>query len=305
MIDLNQVAQDVKDGGIVSQCTWHQVLEVALAAQRNPASHDWAVRANIEPASAGVPEGFALVPVAITEAMHVAAVQAIIRATGNDDCPPSVWAAMLAAAPVPPVATVQDDSKFVYALRNKALEWASSISKLKESQYWAELLSMVDAHMQARAAQSAPGAVAEPQPVAVPINVISLPTGGSLRRENRGNGSHGWLMYGASGNILRSIDKYEKVLIDAALAAAPTPPSVQRDYGGELSALIGGLQGVISDLPPSPERAQLIALKPSFERLVLELRGAVPSVPEPSSLLSDSGISDCGVQNLSIEREAK
>lgn len=62
-------------------------------------------------------------------------------------------------------------------------------------------------------------------------------------------------------------------------AAAPTLPSVQeRDYGGELSALVSGLQGIISDLSPCPERAQLIALNPSFEKLALALRGAAQSV---------------------------
>lgn len=43
---------------------------------------------------------FVLVPVKITEDMHAAAVRTIVRCTGNDDFPPSVWSAMLAAAPV-------------------------------------------------------------------------------------------------------------------------------------------------------------------------------------------------------------
>lgn len=54
--------------------------------------------------------GYKLVPVAITEAMHVAAVKAIIRSTGNDDCPPNVWRAMLAAAPLP-AAPVQQEGE--------------------------------------------------------------------------------------------------------------------------------------------------------------------------------------------------
>jgi hypothetical protein len=52
-------------------------------------------------ASTAAPEGYVLVPTKITEEMHVAAVRAIIRATGNDDFPPAVWDAMIAAAPSP------------------------------------------------------------------------------------------------------------------------------------------------------------------------------------------------------------
>lgn len=43
-----------------------------------------------------------LVPKEPTEAMHVAAVHTIVRCTGNDDFPPRVYRAMLAAAPEPP-----------------------------------------------------------------------------------------------------------------------------------------------------------------------------------------------------------
>jgi hypothetical protein len=46
-----------------------------------------------------VPEGWKLVPVVPTEAMHVAAVRTAVHCTGNDDFPPRVYAAMLAAAP--------------------------------------------------------------------------------------------------------------------------------------------------------------------------------------------------------------
>lgn len=45
------------------------------------------------------PEGYVLVPVEPTEEMHVAAVKTIRRCTGNDDFPPRVWRAMLAARP--------------------------------------------------------------------------------------------------------------------------------------------------------------------------------------------------------------
>lgn len=46
-----------------------------------------------------IPLGFVLVPVVPTEAMHVAAVKAIQRCTGNDDFPPRVYRAMIEAAP--------------------------------------------------------------------------------------------------------------------------------------------------------------------------------------------------------------
>jgi hypothetical protein len=44
---------------------------------------------------------FRLVPVEPTEAMHAAAVKTIVHCNGNDDFPPRVWRAMLAAAPLP------------------------------------------------------------------------------------------------------------------------------------------------------------------------------------------------------------
>lgn len=43
--------------------------------------------------------GWILVPVTPTEEMHAAAVRTLARCTGNDDFPPRVWRAMLAAAP--------------------------------------------------------------------------------------------------------------------------------------------------------------------------------------------------------------
>lgn len=48
------------------------------------------------------PPGFVLVPKEPTEAMHAAAVRTIVRCNGNDDFPPRVWRAMLAAAPAAP-----------------------------------------------------------------------------------------------------------------------------------------------------------------------------------------------------------
>lgn len=65
----------------------HAAVELVLSAVWGAPSHE-------------VPADWKLVPVSITEDMHVAAVKAIIRSTGNDDCPPNVWKAMLAAAPV-------------------------------------------------------------------------------------------------------------------------------------------------------------------------------------------------------------
>ncbi len=49
-----------------------------------------------------IPPGCVVVPVALTEEMHVAAVKASWKATGNDDFPRLVWNAMLAARPGAP-----------------------------------------------------------------------------------------------------------------------------------------------------------------------------------------------------------
>lgn len=46
-----------------------------------------------------VPDGHVVVPINITEEMHVAAVKTIRHCTGNDDFPPRVYSAMLSAAP--------------------------------------------------------------------------------------------------------------------------------------------------------------------------------------------------------------
>lgn len=61
--------------------------------------------------AAQVPAGWKLVPVEITEPMHVAAVKTIIRCTGNDDFPPRVYRAMLAAAPEPTAGAAQVPSQ--------------------------------------------------------------------------------------------------------------------------------------------------------------------------------------------------
>lgn len=45
------------------------------------------------------PAGWQLVPKVLTEEMHRAAVKAIQRCHGNDDFPPTIYAAMLSAAP--------------------------------------------------------------------------------------------------------------------------------------------------------------------------------------------------------------
>lgn len=48
-----------------------------------------------------VPEGWKLVPVEITEDMHAAAVKTLRHCHGNDDFPPRIYGAMIAAAPSP------------------------------------------------------------------------------------------------------------------------------------------------------------------------------------------------------------
>ena len=52
-----------------------------------------------QPTQMQIPDGYKLVPIEITEAMHIAAVKTIIKCTGNDDFPPRVYKAMLNAAP--------------------------------------------------------------------------------------------------------------------------------------------------------------------------------------------------------------
>lgn len=68
-------------------------LRAALERPQNHAPGAWNM----------VPAGWKLVPVEPNEAMHRAAVRTVVHCTGNDDFPPAVYRAMLAAAPQPPV----------------------------------------------------------------------------------------------------------------------------------------------------------------------------------------------------------
>ena len=61
-----------------------------------PIEYDRQVARAIE--AAICPPGYVVVPVEVTEAMHVAAVKTAMRCTGNADFPPRVWRAMIAAA---------------------------------------------------------------------------------------------------------------------------------------------------------------------------------------------------------------
>lgn len=60
-------------------------------------------------------EGWQLVPVALTEDMHAAAVRTIVRCAGNDDFPPRVYRAMLNAAPQPPAEQMTESTCQVIA----------------------------------------------------------------------------------------------------------------------------------------------------------------------------------------------
>src|SRR5258706_14016663 len=65
--------------------------------------------------------GWKLVPIKPTEEMHAAAVRTISRCNGNDDFPPRVYAAMLAAAPVArrlPATAEKDAQNLRAALEN-------------------------------------------------------------------------------------------------------------------------------------------------------------------------------------------
>jgi hypothetical protein len=50
-----------------------------------------------------IPSGWKLVPIELTEAMHIAAVRTIKTCTGNDDFPPRVYKAMITASPTAPI----------------------------------------------------------------------------------------------------------------------------------------------------------------------------------------------------------
>jgi hypothetical protein len=85
-----------------------QILDAAeRALAQEPANPPGSLDGSQEPATSTEqePARWKLVPVEITEDMHVAAVRTIVRCSGNDDFPPRVWRAMLAAAPQPPAAS--------------------------------------------------------------------------------------------------------------------------------------------------------------------------------------------------------
>jgi len=76
------------------------MLEWALSKAGDEAAERYGkIIAYIDGRAAGAaPDGYVLVPKVPTEKMHVAAVRAIVRSTGNDDFPPAVWSAMIAAS---------------------------------------------------------------------------------------------------------------------------------------------------------------------------------------------------------------
>jgi hypothetical protein len=96
---------------ISTNAAGHKALQLLDGAEL------YAVKAGAVPAAPqqAVPPGYNLVPTKLTEEMHVAAVRAIIKSTGNDDFPPAVWAAMIAAAPVPPVPAPVEQAGEKYA----------------------------------------------------------------------------------------------------------------------------------------------------------------------------------------------
>jgi hypothetical protein len=74
----------------------HQIADAIRALQSTTPAEP--VTDHIRDAKKMVPDGYVLVPVEITEAMHVAAVRTLHRCTGNDDFPRRVYRAMLEAA---------------------------------------------------------------------------------------------------------------------------------------------------------------------------------------------------------------
>jgi len=66
---------------------------------------------------------FVMVPVEPTEEMHVAAVKAAARCHGNDDFPPAVYKAMIAAAPAPSATKDHKIREIVNQLRDISLEF--------------------------------------------------------------------------------------------------------------------------------------------------------------------------------------
>lgn len=106
--DVNEV--EVFETGVGSEdsyecyvsCGYCNASGPTANAWRGEAIDAWNHRDDATPAPQAAPvapSDTRIVPTAITEEMHVAAVRAAQRATGNDDFPRLVWAAMLAAAP--------------------------------------------------------------------------------------------------------------------------------------------------------------------------------------------------------------
>lgn len=82
---------------VVRSLTAHKKrLEKALESVEQ---HEAAPAAAQAAEPVAIPAGYALVPIEPTEEMHAAAVRTVVRCTGNDDFPPRVWRAMIAAAP--------------------------------------------------------------------------------------------------------------------------------------------------------------------------------------------------------------
>ena len=93
---MDMVRQELIEAGIIGKDVAPMFVADAVMF------HIKALRALVQAApvqAAVVPEGYVLVPLKITEDMHVAAVRAVVNANGNDDFPRTVWAAMLSAAP--------------------------------------------------------------------------------------------------------------------------------------------------------------------------------------------------------------
>ena len=115
-----------------------------------------ALRAELaKPDAPMVQDGWQLVPVGLTEAMHVAGVRTIVHCTGNDDWPPRVWHAMLADAPRPAPAEPQPERDFAAEVDH----W------MKRSKEWRKRAEAAEALLSAQPPAPQP-AGGEPQPAA-------------------------------------------------------------------------------------------------------------------------------------------
>jgi hypothetical protein len=101
----------------------------------------------VAPSAGGTPAGWVMVPVDLTEEMHANAVRAIVRCTGNDDFPPRLWVAMLAAAPTPPEWRKPLTDWELVDLYNKWNDLPGAVSH-------ADFVRMVEAHHGITAARS-------------------------------------------------------------------------------------------------------------------------------------------------------